>query len=62
MVENLDSESTARVFGSPLSSKEGVELHAEIVQRLDKLDLELYKKVREETKKFQKIVESGDDS
>lgn len=55
-VENIESGSTVRVFGPPLSSKEGVELHAEIIQRLDKLDLELYREIREEIKKFENIV------
>lgn len=57
-VEDLDAGVTVRVFGSPLSLEEGFELHAEIVQRLDELDLDLYREVREETKKFEDIVKS----
>lgn len=57
-VEDLETGVTVRVFGSPLSLEEGFELHAEIVQRLDELDLDLYREVREETKKFEDIVKS----
>lgn len=53
MVENLDSGSTVRVFGSLLSLREGYELDAGIVQLLDDLDLDLYREVREEIKKFE---------
>lgn len=44
--------SKVRVFGTPMVSDEEVELHAEIVQRVDKLDLELYQQVQQEKEKL----------
>jgi RNase P/RNase MRP subunit p29 len=49
--------SKIRVFGSPLNVADTHELHADIIQRLDKLDLELYDRVRREVKKFEKELQ-----
>jgi len=42
------------VFGTPLNVGGKHELQAEIIQRVDKLDLELYDEVRREVKTFAK--------
>ncbi|MBS3815107.1 MAG: hypothetical protein KGY45_00935 [Hadesarchaea archaeon] len=55
--ENAEVGTKVRVFGTPLNVKDSHELHAEIIQKLDNLDLGLYKEVRHETKKFEKKVE-----
>lgn len=57
LVEDIDVGSKVRVFGTPLNIGDAHELHAEIVQELDKLDLELYKEVMHEVRKFEKELE-----
>lgn len=54
LVSDVDVGSKVRVFGTPLSIEDSFEIHAEIVQGLDELDLDLYKKVREKVSKFEK--------
>ncbi len=54
LTEGVEVGSKIRVFGSPLNVADTHELHADIIQRLDKLDLELYDRVRREVKKFEK--------
>jgi hypothetical protein len=49
--------SRVRVFGAPFNAGDVMELHAEIIQRVDGLDLELYEEVRREIKKFEKELE-----
>lgn len=46
--------SKARVFGTPLSVAGVNELHADIAQRVDKLDLNLYSEVRQEMEKLER--------
>ncbi|KXA94321.1 hypothetical protein AKJ65_04810 [candidate division MSBL1 archaeon SCGC-AAA259E19] len=59
MVKDLDRGSAARIFGSVSSLEEGFELRAEIIQPLDGLDLDLYREVREETKKLENDLKDG---
>ncbi len=54
LVSDVDVGSRVRVFGTPLSIEDSFEIHAEIVQDLGELDLDLYKKVREKVSKFEK--------
>jgi hypothetical protein len=54
MVEGIEMGSKVRVFGTPLSVSGTNELHAEIVQRLDGLDLELYREVQNELEKLER--------
>lgn len=51
--------SKVRVFGTPLDVGRGHELHCEILQRVDMLDLELYEEVRREIRKFEMEVKGG---
>lgn len=46
-----------RIFGTPLSIGESHEIHAEIIQDLNDLDLDLYSKVMHEVRKFEKEIE-----
>jgi hypothetical protein len=55
--EGISVGSKVRVFGMPLSAGDVRELRAEIVQKVDRLDLELYEEVRREVKKFEKELE-----
>lgn len=57
LAEGVDVGSKVRVFGTPLNIEDTHELHAEIIQKLDKLDLDLYKRVRHEVRKFEKELE-----
>ncbi len=57
LARDVEAGSKVRVFGSPLNVADTHELHADIIQRLDKLDLELYDEVRREVKKFEKELE-----
>lgn len=57
LTEGVEVGSKIRVFGSPLNVADTHELHADIIQRLDKLDLELYEQVRREVKKFEKELQ-----
>lgn len=52
LAEDIVVGSKVRVFGVPLMVSGASELHADIAQRLDKLDLNLYREVREEAKKL----------
>jgi len=52
LAAGVEVGSKVRVFGNPMGADEEVELHAEIVQRVDKLNLELYQKVQQETEKL----------
>jgi uncharacterized protein YdeI (BOF family) len=54
LAAGVDVGSKVRVFGTPLNVGDKHELHAEIIQRVDKLDLELYDEVRREVKTFEK--------
>lgn len=57
LVEDLEVGSKVRVFGTPLNVAETHEIHAEIIQRLDDLDLDLYREVMHEVRKFEKELE-----
>ncbi len=57
LVKDIEVGSKVRVFGTPLNIEDSHEIHAEIIQRLDGLDLDLYKKVRHEVRKFEKELE-----
>lgn len=57
LVENVEVGTKVRVFGTPLNVGDTHEIHAEIIQKLDELDLDLYKKVRHEVRKFEKELE-----
>ncbi|GEM_PF-731319 len=54
MFKELEPGSKVRVFGRPLAG--GKEMRAEIVQRVDGLDFELYWKVMEEVKRLKEEV------
>jgi len=54
VAENLEMGAKVRVFGTPLGVAGTNELHADIVQRVDKLDLSLYKEVRQEAEKLER--------
>jgi RNase P/RNase MRP subunit p29 len=55
MFRELEVGSKVRVFGRPMLS-ERKEMRAEIVQRVDGLDFELYWKAMEEVKKLEEEV------
>ncbi|MCS7131652.1 MAG: OB-fold nucleic acid binding domain-containing protein [Hadesarchaea archaeon] len=57
IAEGISIGSKVRVFGTPFNAGDALELHAEIVQRVNGLDLELYEEVRREVKKFEKELE-----
>ncbi|MGQ9787818.1 MAG: hypothetical protein ACUVQM_00670 [Candidatus Hadarchaeaceae archaeon] len=52
LVEDVAVGSKVRVFGVPRMVSGASELHADIVQRLDKLDLNLYREVRREAERL----------
>lgn len=54
LLKGIDVGSKVRVFGTPLNIGDGHEIHAEIIQNLERLDLDLYKKVMHEVRKFEK--------
>ena len=54
LATDMSVGSKIRVFGVPLNVAGKHELQAEIIQKVDKLDLELYDEVRREIKKFEK--------
>jgi len=53
IAKNVEIGSKVRVFGTPLTVAGMNELHAEIVQRVDGLDLSLYNEVRREAEKLE---------
>ena len=55
--EGISVNSKVRVFGTPLSATGSLELRAEIVQKVDRLDLALYEEVRREIRKLEKELE-----
>jgi len=57
LATGIEVGSKVRVFGTPLNVGGKHELQAEIIQRVDKLDLELYDEARREIKKFEKGLE-----
>ncbi len=57
VVEGVEIGSRVRVFGMPLNVAGAHELRAEIVQRVDGLDLGLYEEVRREVKKLEGELE-----
>lgn len=57
LISGLDVGCKVRVFGTPHRVGEAHELHADIVQMMDGLDLELYEQVRRELKKFEMEME-----
>lgn len=57
LAEDVSIGSKVRVFGVPLNAGNILELHAEIIQKVDRLDLELYEEIRREVKKFEKELE-----
>ena len=56
ILSGFEVGSKVRVFGTPLSVSGTNELHADIVQRVDKLDLNLYSEVRQETEKLEREI------
>lgn len=54
LVKDVGVGSKVRVFGTPLNVGDTHEIHATIVQNLDDLDLDLYKKVMEKISNFEK--------
>jgi len=59
LLEGVEVKSIVRVFGTPMEAEGGVEIHADILQRMNGLDLKLYKKGKEELKKLEREI-SGD--
>lgn len=59
VAQGVEVGSKVRVFGTPLSVAGTSELHAEIVQRMNGLDLELYEEVRREAEKLGRELEGG---
>ncbi len=59
VVEGVEIGSRVRVFGMPLNVAGAHELRAEIVQRVDGLDLGLYEEVRREVKKLEGELEEA---
>ncbi len=59
VVEGVGVGSRVRVFGTPLNVAGAHELRAEIVQKVDGLDLGLYEEVRREVKKLEKEIEEA---
>ncbi len=57
LATGIEVGSKVRIFGTPLNVGGKHELQAEIIQRVDKLDLELYDEARREIKKFEKELE-----
>ena len=53
LAEGVSVGSKVRVFGMPLTAGDTRELRAEIIQKVDRLDLELYEEVRREVRKFE---------
>jgi len=56
LAESFEIGSKVRVFGTPLTISGANELHAEVVQRVDGLDLGLYDKVRREAEKLEREI------
>lgn len=54
VAEGIEVGSKVRVFGAPLMVSGASELHADIAQKLDKLDLNLYREVRQEAEKLER--------
>ncbi len=54
LAEGIEVGSKVRVFGTPLSTAGASELHAELVQRVDSIDLGLYGEVRREAEKLER--------
>lgn len=54
LAEGVEIGSKVRVFGTPLSVAGTNELHADIAQRVDKLDLSLYNQVRQEAERLER--------
>lgn len=50
-IGGVDVGSRVRVFGSPMEAEGGLELQADILQRVDPLDVQIHEQVREEWKK-----------
>lgn len=61
LVDGIEVGSKIRVFGTPLNIAGAHELHAEIIQNLDDLDLDLYREVMKELRKFEKELEQYED-
>ncbi len=59
VVEGIEVGSKVRVFGMPLSVSGTSELHAEIVRKVDGLDLGLYGEVRKEVEKLEREIGGG---
>lgn len=54
LLEGVEIGSKVRVFGTPLSISGTSELHAEIMQKVNNLDLGLYEEVRREVDKLER--------
>lgn len=55
--ENVELGSKVRVYGIPLIAGGIRELRAEIVQKMDGMDLQLYDEMRREIKKFEQELQ-----
>lgn len=56
LLSGLREGSTVRVFGTPLLQGERREIRAEIVQKMDGLNLKLYREARKEMEKVRKMA------
>ncbi len=54
LIEDTEVGMKVRVFGTPLKIEDTQEIHAEIIQDLEELDLDLYQKVMDRVGKFEK--------
>jgi len=56
LLENVEVKSIVRVFGTPMEAQGGMEIHADVLQRMDGIDLKLYRKAKEELKDLEKEI------
>jgi hypothetical protein len=55
-LEGVDIGSIVKVMGTPLEAEGGMEVHADLLQRMDGLDLKLYRQAMEELKKLESQI------
>ncbi len=55
-LENVEVGSVVKVMGTPLEAEGGMEIHADLLQRMNGLDLKLYRKAREELKELEREI------
>lgn len=59
VAEVVEIGSKVKVFGTPLGVAGANELHAEIIQKVDALDLRLYDEIRREVEKLERELTEG---